>query len=334
MNIKHEYVNQLFSIVFVAMMMITAANVRPACGVTVDRIAAIVNGDVLTLSEVKDRARPILQKYTKEETSEDQLEAKTQEILAQVLLQLIDEHLVQERVKMLGIKVDEQEIEDALERICEDNYMTEDELAARLASEGYTLEKYKDELGEQIKRTQLINAQVRAKTVITDEQVREYIRERSVKKATDSPRYVLQHICVRAKDPDDPESREATRRQAEAAYNALEDGRNFDEVAIEYSTLSSGRKGGYLGVFALKEMAPFVKQAVINLKLGEFSKIVDSPVGWQIFRLKEILQGGEDEIGSSQMEEIRHKLYREQIDARFEEWLRELRSKSTIRILL
>ncbi len=84
----------------------------------------------------------------------------------------------------------------------------------------------------------------------------------------------------------------------------------------------------------MKEMAPFVKQAVVNLKPGDFSDIVDTQVGWQIFRLKEIVQSGQTDLDSAQIKEVRKKLYREQINARFEEWLRELRSKSTIQILL
>jgi len=135
-------------------------------------------------------------------------------------------------------------------------------------------------------------------------------------------------------EEDDPESRKEARRRIEEAYNALKGKKDFEEVARHYSDLPSGQDGGYLGAFTLKEMAPSVKKAVVNLKPGDFSEIVDTRVGWQIFRLKEIVQSGQTDLDSAQIKEVRKKLYREQINARFEEWLRELRSKSTIQILL
>jgi len=105
-------------------------------------------------------------------------------------------------------------------------------------------------------------------------------------------------------------------------------------VASSYSDFPSGQEGGYLGAFTLKDMALSVKQAVVNLKPGDFSDIVDTQVGWQIFRLKEILQSGQTDLNSAQIIEVRKKLYNQQINARFEEWLGELRSKSLIQILL
>ena len=304
-----------------------------AYGIIVDRIAATVNGDVITLSELEGWAQPLIQKYTNEEMSKEEIETKRQEIFAQVLPQLIDDRLAKEEANKLGIKIGEREIERALDQICEDNYITRDQLSAKLASEGHTLEEYKKELKQQIERAELINAQVRAKIVITDEQVNEYLKEHPLKNSSNAPLYIMQHICTKFKE-DDPASREEAERRIQEAYNALSEEKDFEEVARHYSDLPSGQDGGYLGAFTLKEMAPFVKQAVVNLKLGDFSDIVDTPVGWQIFRLKEIVQSGQTDLDSAQIKEVRKKLYREQINVRFEEWLRELRSKSTIQTLL
>jgi hypothetical protein len=57
-------------------------------------------------------------------------------------------------------------------------------------------------------------------------------------------------------------------------------------------------------------------------------------MGWQIFSLREIVQSGQTDLGSAQIKEVRKKLYQKQTNARFEEWLSELRSKSIINILL
>jgi peptidyl-prolyl cis-trans isomerase SurA len=326
-------IHSIFSRIFFVVLAVLTFEAYPAYGIIVDRIAATVNGDVITLSELEGWAQPLVQKYTNEEMRKEEIETKRQEILAQVLPELINERLAQEEVKKLGIKVGEQEIERALDQICEDNHITRDQLSEKLASEGHTLEEYKKELKQQIERAELINAQVRAKIVITDEQVNEYLKEHPLNNSSNAPLYIMQHICAKFEE-DDPESREDARRRIEEAYNTLKEGKVFEEVARRYSDLPSGQDGGYLGAFTLKEMAPFVKQAVANLKPGDFSDIVDTQVDWQIFRLKEIVQSGQTDLDSAQIKEVRKKLYNKQTNARFEEWLEELRSKSIIQILL
>ena len=326
-------IHSIFFRTFFVVLAVLTFEAHLAYGIIVDRIAATVNGDVITLSELEGWARPLVQKYTNEKMSKEEIETKRQEIFAQVLPQLIDDRLAQEEANKLGIKVGEQEIERALDQICEDNHITRDQLSEKLPSEGHTLEEYKKELKQQIERAELINAQVRSKIVITDEQVNEYLKEHPLNNSSDAPLYIMQHICAQFEE-DNPESGKKAKRLIGKAYNALMGGENFEEVARRYSDLPSGQDGGYLGAFTLKEMAPFVKQAVVNLKPGDFSNIVDTQVGWQIFRLKEIVQSGQIDLDSAQTKEARKKLYREQINARFDEWLRELRSKSTIQILL
>jgi len=308
----------------------------PAYGVILDRIAAVVNGDVITLSELESTVRPIFQKYINKDMTEEEIKAKKQEILHYVLPQLIDEHLVEGEIKRLDISVNKQEIQRALDKICKQNYMTIDELESKLESEGKTLKEYKKEIKRQIERARLIDKQVSSKIVITDEEVKKYIKKQSPKEDyyNSEQVYILQHISIIPKDPNDPKLKEKNKKRAEEAYKALKKGKSFKEIVERYSDLSSNEKDGYLGSFTLKEMAPFVKQVIAGLKPGEFSKVVDTPMGWQIFRLKEIVQGGERENERGHIEEIRQELYHKEINARFEEWLKRLRSKATIRILL
>ncbi|NIA08685.1 MAG: hypothetical protein GWP10_02680 [Nitrospiraceae bacterium] len=321
-------------IIISSLLVFDAFNCPSAYGVIVDRIAAVVNGDVITLSELENTARPIFQKYIDADMSKEEIKAKKQEILHRLLPQLIDERLVEKEIKKLNISVNKQEIEDALDRICKENYMSRDEFVAQLESKGETLKGYKKEIKRQIERATLINRQVSSKIVITDEQVKIYIKSHQPKQNYNGQLYILQHISVVPKDPNNPDLKKKARERAEEAYRALKKGESFKEVVKRYSDFSPDEKDGYLGSFTLREMAPFVRQAVIGLKPGDFSKVVDSPMGWQIFRLKEIARGGKGDNGRSHIEKIRQKLYRKEINARFEEWLNRLRSKSTIRILL
>jgi len=322
------------ALIYLTALFCTAAFCHRADAVIVDRIVATVNGEVITLSELESRAEIFFKAQVARGVDLEQLESRKKEILAQILLQMTDEKIVQKEIRNLGIEVGEDEVDAALERIRRNNHIAEDEFAAQLASEGIVLEEYRKEVKKQIERSRLINAEVRGKIVITDEQIDRYLAEHPPEKTASGPLYLLQHICTIPRDPQDPVSRQEALERARKALGELEQGVSFAEVAGKYSDAPSAAEGGALGAFSEKDMADFLKAAVMQLEPGEFSDIIDTPAGWQIFRLEAVEQGGRSGRNTALRNKIRQELYKQQVDKRFGEWLRELRSKSTIRILL
>lgn len=329
MKLKRSSFLFLFFIFFICYASVLNAKI-------VDRIVAVVNDNVITLSELESRAQPVLARV--EEQRQRPLTAKEkEEILAQLLPQLIDEYLVDEEIKRLGIKIGDREVEQALEQLCRSNNITLEDLKAQLATEGITLEQYKDQLKRQIQRTELINAQVKSKIVVTDEQIAEYLKQdtKSSGQVKGGKNYILQHICVVPLNPDDPKSVKKAESIAQEAYRALEQGKPFEQVVAAYSAPAFRQNDGYLGGFSEQEMAPFIKDAVLDLSPGEYSKIIKTPLGFQIFKVKDIRTGQDDEFAPNGFEKERAKeqIYQQEVNARFDEWLREIRSKATIKIL-
>ncbi len=302
----------------------------------VDRIVAVVNDEVITLSELEQRAEPIFQQYLKNVKDSVVSDEKKKEIFAKILPQLIDEHLIKKEIEKLGIRVSSADVDATVSRICEENNLTLEQLENKLASGGFSLADYKKEIRQQIERSELINAQVKSKIVVTDEQVFAYLKDHPVSGVDvqgNAPRYVLQHICIVPKEPADPDSKALARKKAEKALSELKAGKDFVAVAAQYSDSPDSKDNGFLGAFTEKDMAPFVRDAVVGLKPGAFSNIVDTPMGFQIFRLKTI-ETGTRKVDKKRIEQVRNELYRKQVNARFEQWLQDLRSRSTIRILL
>ncbi len=329
-------VSTLSSLVVFLFLAFSGSQVPVVNAKIVDRIVAVVNDDVITLSELESRAQPVLARF--EQQRKRTLNAKErEEILAQLLPQLIDEYLVDAEIKRLGIKIGGREVDEALEQLCRNNHITLKELRAQLAAEGITLEQYKEQLKRQIQRTELINAQVKSKIVVTDEQIAEYLKQGgpSASNGKSGPSYILQHICVVPLNPDDPASVKEAEKLAKEAYQALKDGKPFEQVVAAYSAPAFRQNGGYLGGFREQEMAPFIKNAVLNLSPGEYSKIIKTPLGFQIFKVKAISSGQDDELALNgfEKERAREQIYQQEVNARFDEWLREIRSKATIKIL-
>ncbi len=307
--------------------------VYPANSVIVDRIVAIVNSHVITLSELEKRARPYLREYLNEDMSPEERAQVKQTIYAKILPQMIDDYLVEQEIERLGISVSDQEVSQAIENICRNNGITMQELEEKLRQEGTSMEEYRKQVATQIERARLINSQVQSKIVITDEQVRAYLKGDSSSSEYGGPYYILDHICV-VPESDTPAARAEARKKAEEALKALEEGEDFADVARRYSSKMAIASDLRLGVFSLDEMSPSIKKAVEDLKPGTFSQVIETPMGFQILKLVGISSSKEEEIDPALMEETRHKLYNQEINQKFQDWLNELRSKSAIRILL
>ena len=305
-----------------------------ASAVIVDRIVAVVNDSVITLSELEKKAEPLFNQYISYDMSPDEVAEKKRQIMAQVLPQLIDDVLVQEEIEKNGLTATDQEIEQAIQSICAQNGITREEFAEKLKTQGYTLDMYKKQIKQQIERSRLIQSEVKSKIVITDDDIMNYYANSVGGSSYNGPYYALRMIAIAPDDPEDPASKAEAEARAVEAYKKLKDGTPFEDVAAEYSTLPSGADGGKLGKFSADEMDPFIRDIILKLQPGEFSKVIDMPSGYQIFMLDGISNTQDIEVPEAEKEEIRKQLYNQKLEERFQEWLSDLRAKSAIKIML
>jgi len=300
--------------------------------VIVDRIVAIVNSHVITLSQLEKKARPFLKEYLEEGMSPEERAQVKQTIYAKILPQMIDDYLVEQEIERLGITVSDAEVDKAIENICRNNGITRQELVEKLKEEGTSLDDYRKEVASQIEKARLISSEVQSKIVITDEQVRDYLQADQGTGEYGGPYYILDHICI-VPESKSQAAKEAARQKALEALQALDDGQSFEQVARDFSSPGALASDVRLGVFSIDEMSPAIKKAVEDLKPGEYSKVIETPMGFQILKLVGISNSKEQDIDPALMEETRRKLYSQEINQRFQDWLNELRSKSAIRIL-
>jgi len=337
MNMKcyKIYKNFLRIVLFTFLGLIIIGYSNNSYAKIVDRIVAVVNGQPVTFYELKQRAKPLLDKYLKGIKDPKIKKEKEQEILAQVLPQMIDEILVDQEVKKRRLKVTNEEVNSAIQQILKRNHLTLEQFKKILANSGSSFEQYKKELAKELLRLQLIQTEVKSKIVITDEQIDEYIKSHPniLKKLNNKPQYVLQYICFTPLNPKDPASVRLAKQKAEQAFLDLKKGIPFSKVLKKYHSKNCKEEGGYLGTFTLDEMANSIKKAVEKLKPGGFTPVIRTPIGWEIFRVKAIVNNKQQSL-LIEKEKIRQLLYKKEVDKRFKKWLEELREKSSIRILL
>jgi len=298
---------------------------------TVDRVIAVVNDDIIRLQELKEALAPIIEQIRARDFSP----AKTRELIEQkrdeVLNSLIQRTLADQVIEREGITVSDAEVDAAIERVKQMNNSTDEELRRSLRMNGMDMKTYRKELRRQILQSKLVNRKVKSNIVITDADIREYY-EKHNETASDQKQYHLKNIFMACSAPRDPDRCLKARQKMRQALDELESGRSFESVARKYSEGSNASDGGDLGAFSLDDLQKKLQPVIQNLSPGEASGLVETDQGLQIFYLAEISSPSKQRV-AARSEKIRKKLYQEAVDAKFQEWIKELREASHIQII-
>ncbi len=307
----------------------------------VDRVVAIVNDDVITMSEINEAGKGYFKKIT-ENAPSSQLEDALRRARGEVLNTLIDKRLIALEAKKQGITITEAEVQTAADRMMASNNMNREMLDAQLGQMGMSYDSYLDTLRNQILQSKLVNYEVRSKLIITDDMILDYYDKNYTKHISGGGYYLMQMGFVWGKDGKTRDSAPAkyadkmdAKKRAERVRALLLNGQDFRMLAEKFSDLPSAADGGDLGIFQKDEMAPYMKKAVLPLKPGEVSEIVETPSGYQFFKLLSS-QDGQIVVQASfesVKEDIRQKLYEKQLKEQFDKWVTKIKTEAYIKKL-
>ena len=297
----------------------------------VDRIVAIVNDDIITLLELNRSFKPYSEKIRALGYSTDKERKMLFKVREDILNQLIDQKIKDQEIKRFNIKISEKDIDQTIERIKEANFYTDEDLRAALAKDGLSLEEYRERIKEQILRTRLVNIKVKSKIVITKEDIKSYY-ENHQDKYGGKKKYHLYNIIIKVPSFADEKEKLKIKARMDSILKELNEGKSFETMANNYSKSSSGTEGGDLGLFGLDECSPQLRNIIKEMKAGEFTSVLDTDHGFQIFFVKEIVQnsGKPLEDVSPEIEEI---LFNEIVEKKYQSWLEDLRKQSVIKII-
>ena len=205
--------------------------VRPPSEAVVDRIVAVVNQEVITLSEVERWSQP----FQGEILTEDRLERKerVQEIFRKVLERIIEERLIEQEAKKSGIKVTSKEIEGAIDEIKRRNNMGQEALEKALAAQGLTLETLKKELEKKIVRMKFVSFAVRVEPKAEEKELREFYQKNLDQYRLDES-YRPAHIFFLVPSEATPEQAREIRKRSQKVLERIKGGESFAKMAKDY----------------------------------------------------------------------------------------------------
>ncbi len=292
---------------------------------TVDRIVAKVNEEIITQSEVEERA--FLKLMSLRKMNSKSIPSKEVMIYKELEL-MVEEKLLLDVGRKRGYKVNEKRIAKAVEDIERHNGLKEGELEKMLEAESQSLEDYKNNIRDQILISDVRTYEVRKRINVSKEEIEEYYTQH-LKDFWIPEKLKLRHILFLMGDDLLEEDKLLKRQKARQALEKIRSGGDFSVVAKEFSEDISASTGGDLGEMERGKMVPEFEKAAFQLKAGEVSGLVKTPYGLHIIKVDKIFPGRTlplDEIEGR----IRNQFINKKAESEYLEFLQELKQKAFI----
>jgi len=296
----------------------------------VDRIVAVVNNDIIALSELNKELTPYAARIRSLQYPLSKQRQMLYKVREDILNKLIDQKLTDHEVKRLNISVSKQEIDNSIERIKEANYYTDEDLREALKNDGLTMDEYRTRVKEQILRSKLVNIAIKSKVVITTKDIKAYY-DQHPELYGGTKQYHLWNIMIPVPSFTGKSRLSAIKKEIEGIFEKLNSGESFTTLAKTCSEWSSA-KGRDLGLYKISSLSPQLQEAIKELKPGEYTPVLETDQGYQIFFVQELKEVGKKALKDVSAE-IERKIFNGIVEEKYNSWLKDLRKTSYIKIL-
>jgi peptidyl-prolyl cis-trans isomerase SurA len=292
----------------------------------IDRIVAMVNGEIITLSEL-ERFKSLVYMGTPEKPG-------SAEINRRLLDQIIDKRIIKQEAKKLEIKVSRRDVDMAIEDILARNKITLKALQENLVKEGATLEEYRGLLEAEIIQSQVLSQQIQSRIAITDKDIEKYYEQNIKPKEKPGMRVRIQQILFLIPKDSTTEKIAEIEKSAAEIREIIAKGEDFGKMAVTYSQGPAARMGGDLGYFHKGELLPAIEKTAFSMEKGQLSHVIRTPVGFHLIKVLDKDTTEEDRSWKDHEDEIKGILYNQEFEKSYMEWLQGLKDKSYIEINL
>ena len=310
----------------IALLLFCTIGLNSAAAQVVSRIAAVVNKDIITTNQLDQKLQEQLSRQ-EHQPSPAQLGALRQDLLSR----MIEETLIQQRVKALNLKVSEEELETALLDVQQKNQLTREALQQAVTAQGLAFDAYLENLREQILRYKLIGEEVRNKVNVSEGEVVEYYRAH-LDDYRMLPEVQLSALTLPISQKASDQERQQIRKIAGEALTRLRQNEDLAQVVASYNE-TYGATGGELGRFANRELVPEFANAINGVGEGSFTEPVETGEAIHLLRVDKQFASGLRQFDSVK-DEIHQMILDQKTDARIKEWTRSLKTKAFIDIRL
>jgi peptidyl-prolyl cis-trans isomerase SurA len=297
----------------------------------VDRVAAIINGDVITLGELAEHSGDDFRRAEAMPAGAER-DAARRKALRRAFDDLVAEKLLAAQAAELGLEASDAQVDAAIEDIKKRNGLDEKRFDEALAQQGMDRVTFRRSVKSNLETYNLLGYKVRNRVKVTDEDLRSYYQRHASEYAGEDEVHV-RHIFLPLPEGAPAAEEAKARASGEKILQRLAAGEPFDAVAKEVSKGPGAQDGGDLGWLKRGVVQKALEDAAFALKAGQVSAIVRVGPGLHILKVEERRVGGAKAFDEAK-EEIRERLTNEQLDSYKQQYLEELRRDSLVDVKL
>ncbi|MBI9074084.1 MAG: peptidyl-prolyl cis-trans isomerase [Desulfatibacillum sp.] len=314
-----------------ALLALMVASPVLADGELVDRIVAIVNTDVVMLSELETRMIPVMSQIQASTLSEEDKEKLVYQEREEMLRSMVSSLIARQECEKLGVKVLEEEIDAYMERFKQASSLTDEALRNQLKRDGLTMEMLRSQVRDTILFLKLKNTEVDSKIVVTEKEIQDYYKEHEEEYAGQK-QYHLRYILLPYPENATQEDKDAVAKTMGEIIAMHKAGEAFPSLIENAASEKVGGSGGDLGLFFVSDLTKDLGDLVVTMAAGDITSPMPVDQGLQIFWLEEI-KPGEGRNLEQATEEIQMVLYNNQVQAKYNQWVSELEKSSYVKII-
>jgi len=297
----------------------------------VEEIVARVNNQIITLSDYEKAAQGLAEEVRQDcqNCAPDQLAAEIKDRQKNLLRDMIDQQLLIERAKDMGIDVETELVKRLDEVRKENNLATMDDLEKAVEKQGIVWEDYKQQMKNGLLTQKVIQQEVGGRMDIGPDEIKKYY-DAHKQDFVRAEQVDLSEILL-STEGKTPEEIAAIKTKADDLHKRVVNGDDFAELAKRHSEGSTAQDGGELGLYERDQLASQLADAVFKLDKNGITDVIQTRTGFEILKVNEHYQAGLQPLDKVS-DQITNIIYKQKMDPAMRSYLAELREESYVTV--
>ncbi|HEX2776480.1 MAG TPA: peptidylprolyl isomerase [Candidatus Acidoferrales bacterium] len=302
-----------------------------AKGMVVEEIVARVNNDAITLSDVQKADQSLHEEIVHDcpGCSPDKVDEVYKEKQKDLLRDLVDQALLTERAKDMGISVETDVIKRLDELRKQNNLGSMEDMEKEVEKQGLSWEDLKTQIRNNLLTQEVIRREVGSHINIPSDEVKKYYDEHQ-KDFVRPEQVVLAEIFL-STEGKSPEEMSSVEKKAEDLRNRVVKGEDFNEIAKHFSEGSTAKDGGNLGTFEHGQLSKQLEDIVFQMNKGQMTEVTQTKTGFEVLKVEAHFEAGlqpQDKVEN----EIMNRIYAQKMQPTMREYLGQLREQSYVMV--
>jgi peptidyl-prolyl cis-trans isomerase SurA len=292
-------------------------------GLMLDRVAAVVNDGVVLRSELDEQLLLIVERLQAQGVEMPPADALREQVLERLILQEIQ----MQRADRAGIRINDENLNQALGDVAQRNGIALAQLPTALAEQGIDYASYRENVRKEMTLQVLQQRDVIQRINVSPRELEQFL-DKQKSRPSELNEYNLSHILIAVPSEATPTQFQEAEAKATDVSERARGGEDFSQLAVRYSNSQTALEGGSLGWRRGPEIPTLLADLVVGLRPGEVSEPLRTPTGYHIVKLNEIR--GADQQVVIQQNRARHILLKPteiQDDATVAQRLRDVRER-------